>query len=40
MIVLKEELGWRTLAGGLMIMGGIGFIVMARAKHPVNEVSG
>jgi drug/metabolite transporter (DMT)-like permease len=40
MIVLKEELGWRTLAGGLMIMGGIGFIVMARVKRPVNEVSG
>jgi drug/metabolite transporter (DMT)-like permease len=34
MVVLKEELGWRTLAGGLMIMGGIGVIVMARATRP------
>ena len=40
MIVLKEELGWRTLAGGLMIMGGIGFIVMARAKRADNEMRG
>lgn len=33
MIVLEEELRWRTLAGGLMIMAGIGLIVMARAKR-------
>ena len=39
MIVLKEELGWRTLAGGLMIMGGIGLIVLARAKRSHNEVN-
>ena len=32
MIVLKEELDWRTLVGGLMIMAGIGLIVMVRAK--------
>ena len=40
MIVLKEELGWRTVAGGLMIMAGIGLIVMARAKRSHNEVNG
>ena len=34
MIVLKEELDWRTLVGGLMIMAGIGLIVMVRAKRP------
>lgn len=38
MIVLKEELGWRTLAGGLMIMSGIGLIVMARAKRPYKKL--
>ena len=32
MIVLKEELSWRTLAGGLMIIGGIALIVAMRAK--------
>lgn len=37
MIVLNEELGWRTLAGGLMIMAGIGLIVMARAKRAEAE---
>ena len=39
MIVLKEELGWRTLAGGLMIMSGIGLIVMARAKRTHNKLT-
>ena len=28
MIVLDEEIGWRTLVGGAMIMTGIGFIVV------------
>lgn len=32
MIVLDEEFGWRTLAGGAMIMLGIGFIVVRKAK--------
>jgi drug/metabolite transporter (DMT)-like permease len=32
MIVLDEEFGWRTLAGGAMIMLGIGFIVIRKAK--------
>lgn len=32
MVVLGEELNWRTLAGGAMIMGGIGFIVSQRLR--------
>ncbi len=30
MVVLDEQLSWRTLVGGLMIMGGIGLIVATR----------
>jgi drug/metabolite transporter (DMT)-like permease len=33
MIVLDEEIGWRTLIGGTMIMVGIAFIVVRRAKN-------
>jgi drug/metabolite transporter (DMT)-like permease len=33
MIVLDEEIGWRTLMGGAMIMLGISFIVVRRAKN-------
>ncbi|MBC8029274.1 MAG: EamA family transporter [Pyrinomonadaceae bacterium] len=32
MLVLNEELDWRTVAGGAMIMSGIGLIVLRRAK--------
>jgi drug/metabolite transporter (DMT)-like permease len=32
MIVLNEEIGWRTLIGGAMIITGISFIVVRRAK--------
>ena len=32
MIVLDEEFGWRTLAGGAMIILGIGFIVVRKTK--------
>jgi len=32
MIVLKETLEWRTLAGGMMIISGIALIVMRRAR--------
>lgn len=32
MIVLDEQIGWRTLAGGAMIIAGIAFIVVRRAK--------
>ena len=40
MIVLDEEIGWRTLIGGAMIMAGIGFIVIrkARKKKPEEPV--
>ncbi len=33
MIVLHEEIGWRTLIGGAMIMTGIGFIVVRKASR-------
>ena len=32
MIVLDEQIGWRTLAGGGMIIAGIAFIVVRRSK--------
>ena len=32
MIVLDEQIGWRTLAGGAMIIAGIAFIVVRRTK--------
>ncbi|HEU4768878.1 MAG TPA: EamA family transporter [Pyrinomonadaceae bacterium] len=32
MLVLDEELGWRTLVGGAMIMAGIGFIVVRKPR--------
>lgn len=38
MLVLNEQLGWRTLAGGAMIMAGIGIIVWRR-KRPQTDVS-
>src|ERR1700752_75017 len=40
MIVLDEEFGWRTLAGGAMIILGIGLIVVRKAKRrePDDEV--
>jgi drug/metabolite transporter (DMT)-like permease len=38
MIVLNEQIGWRTLAGGAMIILGIGMIVVRRArKQEANE---
>jgi drug/metabolite transporter (DMT)-like permease len=33
MFVLREELNWRTLAGGAMIMAGIGFIVVRKTRR-------
>jgi drug/metabolite transporter (DMT)-like permease len=36
MLVLKEELNWRTLAGGAMIMAGIALIVVRRRKSQVE----
>ena len=39
MIVLDEEIGWRTLLGGAMIMTGIAFIVLRKTKkEPDREV--
>src|SRR6185369_1352077 len=37
MIVLGEQIGWRTLAGGTMIMLGIAFIVVRRAKKKIPD---
>ncbi len=39
MLVLDEELTWRTLAGGLMIMSGISLIVLRRKKSVTQAVS-
>lgn len=50
MLVLDEQIGWRTLAGGAMIMAGIAFIVVRRTRHkqlrggaesagPINEAN-
>jgi drug/metabolite transporter (DMT)-like permease len=36
MLVLDEALSWRTLVGGAMIIAGIGFIVVRKAKSPVT----
>ncbi len=33
MVVLGEELSWRTIVGGLMIMAGLGLIVMRKASR-------
>lgn len=39
MIVLNEEFGWRTLAGGAMIMLGIALIVLRRRRYqPLESV--
>ena len=38
MLVLREELNWRTLAGGAMIMAGIGFIVVRKTKKEAEEL--
>jgi drug/metabolite transporter (DMT)-like permease len=39
MIVLGEEFGWRTLAGGAMIMLGIGLIVVRKTKKKEEVVT-
>jgi O-acetylserine/cysteine efflux transporter len=33
MMVLSEQIGWRTLIGGAMIITGIGFIVVRRTQR-------
>ncbi len=40
MLVLNEELDWRTVAGGAMIMSGIGLIVLRRGKKPETLPTG
>jgi drug/metabolite transporter (DMT)-like permease len=37
MIVLKEQLHWRTFAGGAMIISGIGLIALRKTKVPVPQ---
>jgi drug/metabolite transporter (DMT)-like permease len=37
MLVLDEQIGWRTLAGGAMIMSGIALIVVRRAKAKMPD---
>jgi len=39
MLVLDEELHWRTLLGGLMIISGIGIIVTRHRKRKADAVS-
>ena len=38
MLVLDEEFGWRTLAGGAMIILGIGFIVVRKPRKNVPDL--
>jgi drug/metabolite transporter (DMT)-like permease len=38
MIVLNEEFGWRTLAGGAMIILGIAFIVLRKGKRIKDDL--
>ena len=38
MMVLNEEFGWRTLAGGAMIMLGIAFIVVRKQRGKKSEL--
>lgn len=39
MIVLNEQIGWRTLIGGAMIMLGISFIVVRRARKKPDDAA-
>jgi drug/metabolite transporter (DMT)-like permease len=38
MLVLDEEFGWRTLAGGAMIMLGIALIVVRKGLREMREI--
>ena len=38
-MVLHEELNWRTFAGGAMIMSGIGLIVLRKARKQATELT-
>jgi O-acetylserine/cysteine efflux transporter len=38
MLVLKEEMHWRTLIGGAMIISGISLIVAQRLRKPAEKM--
>jgi drug/metabolite transporter (DMT)-like permease len=38
-LVLHEQMNWRTLAGGMLIMSGIGLIVLRRTRKEVRLIS-
>jgi drug/metabolite transporter (DMT)-like permease len=38
-VILSEELNWRTFAGGAMIISGIGLIVLRKSKQKATPVS-
>ncbi len=38
MIVLKEKLDWRTIAGGILVLSGIALVVIRRRKKAVVEL--
>jgi LPXTG-motif cell wall-anchored protein len=38
MMVLHEQLNWRTIAGGALIMSGIGFIVLQKRRKAIVNV--
>jgi drug/metabolite transporter (DMT)-like permease len=38
-VILNEELNWRTFAGGAMIIAGIGLIVLRKSKQKATPVS-
>jgi drug/metabolite transporter (DMT)-like permease len=39
MLVLKEEMHWRTLIGGAMIISGIGLIVVRRGRQAKSKIA-
>jgi len=39
MIVLDEQIGWRTLAGGAMIIFGIALIVVRKARKQPETIT-
>jgi drug/metabolite transporter (DMT)-like permease len=39
MLVLKEEMHWRTLIGGAMIISGLALNIVRRAGKPASKLS-
>lgn len=39
MIVLHEQLDWRTLVGGVLVLSGIALVVIRRSKKELEPVS-